>query len=80
MGKRRRRVNAPATIPDSALAGAAIAVGSSLPPTLTTLIASNHIELAKTFIIVTYCATALLVTLMGAAFAAIGQKYIPTAP
>jgi len=69
----------PATIIDGTLNGAAVGVGTALLPALTSLISSNHPEMAKTFIIVTYVASATLGGIIGTMFAAIGRKYISTA-
>ncbi len=73
---KHRSVNGPATVLDGALIGAAIGIGSALLPTLSVLIRTNHPEMAKTFIIVTYLTTTLLGVFMGSALAAIGRKYI----
>ena len=72
--------NGPATILDGILIGAAIGVGSALLPTLAVLIRSNHLETAKTVIIVTYLSTAFLGMVFGAILAAIARKYIDTVP
>lgn len=73
---KHRSAEGPATILDGILVGAAIGIGSALLPALTVLIASNHIEIAKTVVIVTY----LLATLIGVAFgsilATIARKYV----
>ncbi len=73
---KHRSVNGPATVSDGALIGAAIGIGSALLPTLSALIRTNHPEMAKTFIIVTYLSTTLVGASMGSALAAIGRKYI----
>ena len=65
----------PAKIIDGALNGAAVGIGTALLPALTSLISTNHPEMAKTFIIVSYVAAALLGAIIGTMFAAVGRKY-----
>ena len=65
-----------AKIIDGTLNGAAVGIGTALLPTLTALISTNHPEMAKTFIIVVYVASALLGAIIGTMFAAVGRKYI----
>ena len=65
-----------AKITDGTLNGAAVGIGTALLPSLTALISSNHPEMAKTFIIVVYVASALLGAIIGTLFAAVGRKYI----
>lgn len=71
-----RRGEKPATVLDGALIGAAIGVGIALFPPLTALIASNHLEEAKTFIILSWLASCLLGLLIGGALAVMGRKHI----
>jgi len=66
----------PATVPDGALIGAAIGVGCALIPPLTSLIRSNHIEEAKTFIIVSWLIAAGIGAIMGGGLAMIGRRHI----
>ena len=66
----------PAKIIDGTLNGAAVGIGTALVPALTALIYSNHLEMAKTFIIVSYSASALLGAIIGTMFAAVGREYI----
>ncbi len=73
---KHRSVNGPATVLDGTLIGAAIGIGSALLPALTALIRTNHPEMAKTFIIVTYLSATLLGAVMGSIIAAIGRKYV----
>jgi hypothetical protein len=73
---KHRSTNGPATVLDGALIGAAVGIGSALLPTLTALIRTNHPEMAKTFIIVTYLATALAGAVIGSVLATVGRKYI----
>ena len=73
---RHRSAEGPATILDGALVGAAIGIGSALLPTLTVLIASNHIEIAKTVVIVTYLLAALVGAVFGAILATTARKYV----
>mgnify|MGYP000036800899 CR=1 FL=1 len=65
----------PARIIDGMLNGAAVGVGTAFLPALTSLISSNHPEMAKTFIIVSYVAAAFLGGVIGSMFAAVGRKY-----
>ena len=66
----------PAKIIDGTLNGAAVGIGTALLPALTALISSNHLEMAKTFIIVSYIASALVGGIIGTIFATVGRKYI----
>lgn len=66
----------PATIYDGILNGAAIGIGIALFPAITSLIKTNHVESAKSFIIISYLASVLLGGLMGGFIASIGKKYI----
>jgi len=66
----------PAKIIDGTLNGAAVGIGTALLPALTSLISTNHLEMAKTFIIVSYIASALLGGIIGTLFAAVGRNYI----
>jgi len=65
----------PAKILDGTLNGAAVGMGTALLPVLTSLISTNHLEMAKTFIIVSYIASALLGGIIGTIFASVGRKY-----
>ena len=65
-----------AKIFDGTLNGAAVGIGTALLPALTSLISSNHLEMAKTFIIVSYIASALVGGIIGSMVAAVGRKYI----
>jgi len=64
------------------LLGLAAALGyelnavTALLPALTSLISSNHLEMAKTFIIVSYIASALVGGIIGTMVAALGRKYL----
>ena len=73
---RHRGESGPAGIIDGMLNGAAVGVGTALLPALTALISSNHLEMAKTFIIVSYIAAALLGGIIGSMVAAVGRKYV----
>ena len=66
----------PATIFDGILNGAAVGIGTALLPALTALISTNHLEMAKTFIIVSYVAAATVGGIIGSMFAAVGRTYI----
>jgi hypothetical protein len=66
----------PARIVDGTLNGAAVGIGTALLPALTSLISSNHPEMAKTFIIVSYIAATLVGGIIGTVVAAVGRKYV----
>ena len=66
----------PAKIIDGTLNGAAVGIGTALLPALTALISTNHLAMAKTFIIVSYIASALVGGIIGTMFATVGRKYI----
>jgi uncharacterized protein YneF (UPF0154 family) len=66
----------PAKIIDGTINGAAVGMGTALLPTLTALISTNHLEMAKTFIIVTYVASTIVGAIIGSMVSAIGRKYI----
>jgi len=73
---KHRSAKGPATILDGSLVGAAIGIGCAFLPTLTVLIASNHIEIAKTVVIVTYLSAALIGAAFGSILATIARKYV----
>ena len=66
----------PAKIIDGTLNGAAVGIGTALLPALTSLISTNHLAMAKTFIIVSYIAATVVGGIIGTMFAAVGQKYV----
>lgn len=66
----------PARIFDGTLNGAAVGIGTALLPSLTSLISSNHPEMAKSFIIVSYLASAFVGGKIGTMVAAVGRKYL----
>lgn len=66
----------PAKIIDGTINGAAVGIGTALLPALTALIGTNHMEMAKTFIIVTYVASAMTGAIIGSMISVIGRKYI----
>lgn len=72
---KHRSADGPATIRDGALIGAAIGIGSALFSSLTALIKTNHPEMAKSFILVTYLTATAVGALFGSILAAIGRKY-----
>jgi hypothetical protein len=74
--RKHRSPAGPATIVDGLLVGAAIGIGSALIPTLTALIQSNHLEEAKTFVIVSYLSVTLIGAVMGSALAVIARKHV----
>lgn len=73
---KHRSAEGPATILDGSLVGAAIGVGCALLPALTVLIASNHIEIAKMVVIVTYLSATLIGAVFGTILAIIARKYV----
>jgi CDP-diglyceride synthetase len=73
---KHRGDSGPAKIIDGTLNGAAVGIGTALLPALTSLISSNHPEMAKTFIIVAYIAAALVGAVIGSMVAAVGRKYL----
>ena len=73
---KHRSDSGPAKISDGTLNGAAVGIGTALLPALTSLISSNHLEMAKTFIIVSYIASALVGGIIGTMVAAVGRKYV----
>jgi len=66
----------PAKVIDGTINGAAVGIGTALLPALTALIGTNHPEMAKTFIIVVYVASAVVGAIIGSMVSAIGRKYI----
>ena len=73
---KHRSGQGPGKIIHGTLNGAAVGIGTALLPALTSLISTNHPEMAKTFIIVSYVASASLGAIIGTTFAAVGRKYI----
>ncbi len=73
---KHRSDSGPAKIIDGTLNGAAVGIGTALLPALTSLISSNHPEMAKTFIIVAYIAAASVGAVIGSMVAAVGRKYL----
>ncbi|UCE50417.1 MAG: hypothetical protein JSW47_09670 [Phycisphaerales bacterium] len=79
LGK-HRSAGGPATILDGVLIGAAIGFGSALLPALSVLISTNHPELAKTVIIVTYLSATFVGAVFGAILATIARKHVDRIP
>lgn len=73
---KHRSDKGPARILDGTLNGAAVGIGTALLPALAALISTNHPEMAKTFIIVSYVAAATVGGIIGSMFAAVGRTYI----
>lgn len=65
----------PASVLDGVLIGAAVGAGAALVPPLTTLLASHHLEDAKTIIIVCWVAALLVGGIIGGSLAVIGIKF-----
>jgi hypothetical protein len=72
---KHHRGSGPAKIIGGTLNGAAVGMGTAFLSVLTSLISTNHLEMAKTFIIVSYIASALLGGIIGTVFASVGRKY-----
>ncbi|MFA6032292.1 MAG: hypothetical protein WC889_05280 [Myxococcota bacterium] len=66
----------PAGVGDGMILGASIGMAAVLFPSLTTLIASNHIEEAKSYIIASWLSGALIGAIMGGVAAYAGRKYL----
>jgi hypothetical protein len=66
----------PATVLDGALIGVATGWASALLPPLTGLIYSNHLELAKLFIIAAWLTAAVVGALVGAILASVGRAHL----
>ena len=77
---KHRSQDGPGTILDGALIGAAIGIGTALLPPLTSLISTNHPELAKTFIIASWFGAAAAGAVIGGSLAAIGRRHIERTP
>ncbi|MBM3333464.1 hypothetical protein FJY63_02270 [Candidatus Sumerlaeota bacterium] len=73
---KHRSAQGPATVLDGALIGAASGIGTALLPPLTALIATNHPERAKVFIIVTWLISIVLGAVIGGTLAALGRKHV----
>ncbi len=70
----------PATIADGALIGAGVGFGCSFLPALTSFIATNHPELAKSFVLVAWAGGAALGALIGSALGAVGRNVFEREP
>lgn len=64
-----------ASIIDGVLIGASLGIGMAILPSLTSLIYSNHIEQAKSFIIYSWFIAGILGALIGGFLAAVGKDY-----
>ncbi len=73
---KHRGPDGPATLVDGLFVGAGVGFSIALLPTLTSLIATHHAAMAKTFVITTYVAAAVLGGILGTWFAALGRKYV----
>lgn len=76
---KHRSQEGPATVVDGALVGAGVGVGTTLLPLLAILIATNHPEQAKTFIICSWLIAIVVGALIGAVLAVIGRKHVKRA-
>ncbi len=79
---KHRSKEGPASVCDGALIGAAVGTAIVLLPPLTSLIATNHPEEAKAFIICSWLVGIAFGALLGAVLASIGIKHLdrPTEP
>ena len=66
----------PATVLEGMLVGASVGMGGALLPPLTSLIATNHLDQAKTFIIGVWLCAIVLGAGIGALLAVVGRRYI----
>jgi len=69
----------PATVADGVLLGAATGWATALLPPLTALIATNHLELAKAFIIVAWLVAAAVGAVIGGVLATVGSRHLDRA-
>ena len=76
---RHRSPEGPISITDGALIGAGVGLSGTIIPALTSLIATNHLELAKIFIIGSWLAALLIGGVIGAILTAIGRVHIDRA-
>ncbi len=76
---KHRSADGPATVVDGALIGAAVGIGSALLPTLSVLIRSSCIEVARNAIIITYLSATSIGAALGAVFAGIARRYVGAA-
>ena len=77
---KHRSTEGPATVLDGALIGGAIGAGIALLPPLTALIGSNDLEVAKTFIIVSWLAACFLGLIIGGTLAVFGRAHVEREP
>jgi hypothetical protein len=73
---KHRSAEGPATVLDGALIGAACGMATALLPPLTSLLASHHLEEAKTFIISAWLAAMGIGAVLGGTLASVGRKHL----
>jgi len=73
---KHRSKDGPATVADGALIGAAVSLGITILPPLTCLIATNHPEEAKVFIICAWLSSIVTGTVIGSVLAVGGVKHV----
>ena len=73
---KHRSPRGPATVIDGGLIGAAVGVGSCFLPPLTSLMYTNHLELAKTFVIAAWLVAPAVGAVIGMILAAIGRRHV----
>lgn len=74
---KHRSAAGPATVADGAAIGAGIALGCCLFPPLTALIASHHLEDAKSFVILCWLVAVAIGGINGCLLAAVGRRHLP---
>lgn len=75
-----RSPQGPIRISDGALIGAGVGFSGSFIPPLTSLIATHHLEMAKSFIIVAWVVAPVIGGLIGAVLTSIGRQHIDRSP
>lgn len=73
---KHRSAEGPATVLDGVIIGGSIGIGIALIPALTLLIGTNHLEDAKTYIIMSYLIAIGAGALIGAILASIGRAHL----
>jgi hypothetical protein len=77
---KHRSVEGPATVVDGAIIGAAVGVSIQVVPALTGLIATNHLEEAKSTIIGVWLVSTVVGAIIGSLMASVWGRYVSTSP
>jgi hypothetical protein len=77
---KHRSDRGPGTFVDGLFVGGATGIGVTLLPPLTSLIATNHMAEAKTFIIIAWLVAVLNGAVIGGILSLIGRKHLDRAP